>query len=233
LSDQLLTAANTPQTYVPATRIQQSILAQPEKRLLVWLAARTPAWISSDHLTALGLLSMFAAGGAYAYSSSSPGALWLASLFIALNWLGDSLDGTLARFRDRQRPRYGFYVDHVVDAIGTLALFIGMAAGAIISWEVAAAVTLAYFLLFIEVGLACHALGEFRISAGIFGPTELRLLLIAGNIRAFFSPDVHVLGEAILLYNIGGVCAVLGMLSIFVMRMVKHTKTLFRQEAIR
>jgi len=217
----------------PAKRIQQSILAEPERRALLWMAARTPRCINSDHLTLLGLLSMFAAGGAYWAARWDSRYLWIASLCVALNWLGDSLDGTLARFRDQQRPRYGFYVDHVVDAVGTLALFAGIAAGGIMSWPVAAALLLAYFLLFIEVGLATHALGEFRISAGAFGPTELRLLLIAGNTKAAFATQVHLLGHAVLLYNLGGVCAVVGMLAIFVHRTVQHTRTLYAQETVR
>jgi archaetidylinositol phosphate synthase len=233
MSQQLLVSPNAQTAFVPAKRIQQSILALPEKRLLLWMAARTPRWINSDHLTLLGLLSMLGAGASYWASQWNPSLPWLASGFIVLNWLGDSLDGTLARFRDQQRPRYGFYVDHVVDAIGTLALFAGMAAGGIMSWQIAAALVLVYYLLFIEVGLATHALGEFRISAGIFGPTELRLLLVLGNIKAAFDAHVHILGNLVLLYNIGGVCAVVGMLIIFVSRVVQNTKSLYQQETVR
>jgi archaetidylinositol phosphate synthase len=179
------------------------------------------------------LVSMIAAGMAYWASRFDARFLWLASLCIALNWLGDSLDGTLARVRNQQRPRYGFYVDHVVDAIATLALFAGLAAGGIMSWTWAAAVLTAYYLLFIEVGLATHVLGEFHISAGLFGPTELRLLLIAGNARAALSSHVHLFGHSFLLYDVGGACAVVGMLSIFVARTLKNTVTLYRQESIR
>jgi archaetidylinositol phosphate synthase len=219
--------------YRPAKRIHQSITAAGERRLLIWLAERSPRWINSDHLTLLGLLSMFAAGGAYWASRDDSRWLWVASVAIVLNWLGDSLDGTLARVRDQQRPRYGFYVDHVVDAIGTLALFAGLAAGGIMSWSLAAAVLVAYYLLFIEVGLATHALGEFQISAGLFGPTELRLLLIAGNAKAAFAAHVHILGQTFLLYDIGGACAVGGMVGIFMHRAVTHTAILYRQETIR
>ena len=217
----------------PAKRIHRSLLAGVEKKALVWMAERAPRWINSDHLTLLGLFSMVGAGAAYWASRWDPRWLWLASLGIALNWLGDSLDGTLARVRDQQRPRYGFYVDHVVDAISTLALFTGVAAGGVMSWAMAAAVVLAYYLLFIEVGLTTHALGEFEISAGLFGPTELRLLLIAGNAKAAFNAHVHMFGHAFLLYDVGGACAVAGMVGIFVHRTVKHTATLYRQETIR
>jgi archaetidylinositol phosphate synthase len=219
--------------YRPEKRIHQSLTAGIEKKALVWMATRAPRWVNSDHLTLLGLVSMIAAGMAYWASRFDARFLWLASLCIALNWLGDSLDGTLARVRNQQRPRYGFYVDHVVDAIATLALFAGLAAGGIMSWTWAAAVLTAYYLLFIEVGLATHVLGEFHISAGLFGPTELRLLLIAGNARAAFSSHVHLFGYSFLLYDVGGVCAVVGMLSIFVARTLKNTVTLYRQESIR
>ena len=110
-----------------AKRIQQSFLANLEKRTLIWLAARTPAWINSDHLTLLGLLSMAGAGAAYWWSASNRLGLVLVVLCLALNWLGDSLDGTLARFRDHSRPRYGFYVDHVVDAFSAFFLLGGLA----------------------------------------------------------------------------------------------------------
>lgn len=217
----------------PAKRIHESLTAGVEKKALIWMAQRTPRWVNSDHLTVLGLVSMFVAGGAYVASRWDVRWLWVASAAIVLNWLGDSLDGTLARVRDQQRPRYGFYVDHVVDAIGTLALFAGLAAGGIMSWTWAAGVVLAYYLLFIEVGLATHALGEFKISAGLFGPTELRLLLLAGNAKVAFAAHVHLLGQAFLLYDVGGACAVVGMLSIFLHRTVQHTITLYKQETPR
>jgi phosphatidylglycerophosphate synthase len=217
----------------PEKRVHQSLTAGMEKRALVWMAGRAPGSVNSDHLTLVGLVSMIAAGVAYWASRFDPRWLWLASLCIVLNWLGDSLDGTLARVRDQQRPRYGFYVDHVVDAVATLALFVGLAAGGIMSWTWAAAVLTAYYLLFIEVGLATHVLGEFHISAGLFGPTELRLLLIAGNAKAAFTSHVHLFGHSFLLYDVGGVCAVVGMLSIFVARTVKNTVTLYRLETIR
>ncbi len=219
--------------YKPERRILQGLTAGPEKRLLLWMAARTPRWINSDHLTLLGLVSMFGAGAAYWMSQQDRRWIWVASACIVLNWLGDSLDGTLARYRHEERPRYGFYVDHVVDAIGTLALFAGLAAGGIMSWPIAAALVLSYYLLFIEVGLATHTLGEFKISAGLFGPTELRLLLLAGNTKAAFSANVHLLGQVFLLYDIGGCVAIIGMLGIFAARTLHHTRTLYLKETRR
>ena len=109
-----------------AKRIQQSFLAAAERKTLLWLAARTPAWINSDHLTLLGLLAMAGAGAGYWWSRRNRAGLLVVTVCLALNWLGDSLDGTLARVRNRQRPRYGFYVDHIADTFGALALMAGL-----------------------------------------------------------------------------------------------------------
>src|SRR5689334_6660039 len=155
-------------TFSPATRLQDSLVSTAEKRALICMARHTPRWINSDHLTLLGFLSQCMAGVCYALARLHPDFLLAGIVCLALNWLGDSLDGTLARVRNQQRPRYGFYVDHVVDAVATLALFAGLAARGVMSWTWAAAVLIAYYLLFIEVGLATNVLGEFHISAGLF-----------------------------------------------------------------
>lgn len=216
----------------PATRIQESALASLEKKTLRWLAARTPRAINSDHLTCLGFGAMLAAGAAYAVSALNPQWLWTASALIVVNWYGDSLDGTLARSRKQQRPRYGFYVDHVVDAIGTLALFTGLALSGLMSPWIAVGLLVSYYLLFIEVSLATYALGRFQISVAAFGPTELRLLLIAGNIRAFFAPTASIGGHDFLLFDIGGLCGIIGMTAVFVFQAISHTLQLYREEPI-
>lgn len=215
-----------------AVRIQESMTARMEKSALLWLAQRTPNWINSDHLTALGFLAMLAAGGAYSLARWDARWLWVVSALLVLNWYGDSLDGTLARFRNCQRPRYGFYVDHAVDATGTLALLGGLATSGMMSPWVAVGLLVSFYLLFIEVCLATYTLGEFKISAGVFGPTELRLLLIAGNVRAFFSPTVHVFGYDALLFDIGGLCGIVGMLAIFLWQTAQHTIQLYREEPL-
>ena len=145
-----------------AKRIQQSFLANAEKRTLIWLAARTPAWINSDHLTLLGLLSMAAAGAAYWWSASNRFGLVLVVLCLALNWLGDSLDGTLARFRDHSRPRYGFYVDHIVDAFSAFFLLGGLALSGYMSPAVALGLLIAYLMLSVEIYLAAYAAGRLQ-----------------------------------------------------------------------
>jgi archaetidylinositol phosphate synthase len=216
-----------------AKRIQQSFLAGLEKRALIWLAARTPAWINSDHLTTLGLLSMAGAGAAYWWSGTNRLGLLMVILCLALNWLGDSLDGTLARFRDHSRPRYGFYVDHVVDAFSAFFLLGGLGLSGYMSPAVALGLLVAYLMLSVEVYLASYTLGDFKISYFKMGPTELRLLLALGNLVLFFwKTTVLVLGRAHRLFDVAGTLGISGMLLIMVISAIHNTVRLYRQEPI-
>jgi len=215
-----------------AKRAHQSFLAAAEKRCLVWLAERLPAWVNPDHLTALGLLGMIGVGLSYWLASRSKWGLVLASLCLVVNWFGDSLDGTVARVRNRLRPRYGFYVDHMVDAFGTSFLVGGLALSGLMSPWVAAAVLLAYFLLNIEVYLATYTLGTFQMSFAKFSPTELRLLLIAGNTALlYFKPTTGIFGGApILVFDIGGIIGAALMVVLTVVTTIRHTLVLYREE---
>jgi phosphatidylglycerophosphate synthase len=215
-----------------AKRIQQSILANLEKRTLVWLAARTPAWINSDHLTLLGLLSMAAAGAAYWWSATNPLGLVLVVLCLALNWFGDSLDGTLARFRNHSRPRYGFYVDHVVDSFSAFFLLGGLALSGYMSSAVALGLLVAYLMLSVEIYLATYALGDFKISYYKMGPTELRILLSLGNLAVLWKSTVHLFGRAHRLFDVAGTLGISGMLLIMVISAVRNTIRLYREEPI-
>jgi archaetidylinositol phosphate synthase len=216
-----------------AKRIQQSFLANLEKRTLIWLAAHTPAWINSDHLTALGLLAMAGAGAAYWWTGSNPLGLLVVILCLAFNWLGDSLDGTLARFRDHSRPRYGFYIDHIVDAFSALFLLGGMALSGYMSPAIALGLLVAYLMLSVEVYLASYTLGDFKISYFKMGPTELRLLLSVGNLVLYFwKSTVHILGRAYRLFDVGGTLGISGMLLIMVISVIHNTLRLYRQEPI-
>ena len=162
-------------------RHHNSILAANEKRLLIWIAERLPRWINSDHLSALGLASMAGAGASFWVAQSDPVAgASLVTLCLLLNWFGDSLDGTVARVRNQQRPRYGYYVDHVIDLAGTALLFGGLAVSGFMSPAIAAVVVAAFFLVSAETYLATHARGVFNMSFAGVGPTELRILLAAG-----------------------------------------------------
>src|SRR6185369_16868440 len=151
-------------TFQEALRLHTAVTAAAEKNLLIAIARRLPQGINSDHLTGLGFVSLLGAGASYWYARYDDLGLWLVIVCLAVNWFGDSLDGTVARVRNQQRPRYGFYVDHILDALGTVALVGGMAASDYLSWAVASAVLIAYLTLCIEVYLATYTLREFRIS---------------------------------------------------------------------
>ena len=216
-----------------AGRAQVSFLAPVEKRCLIAMARRTPGWINSDHLTALGLLAMLGAGLSYWYARSNSAGLWLAILCLAVNWLGDSLDGTLARVRNRQRPRYGFYVDHVVDAFGTLFLMVGLGLSGHMAHGVAIGLLVAYFMLSIEVYLATYAIGVFHLSFWKFSPTELRILLMAGNIALLCGRHTaRLFGHSYRLFDVGGVIGIAGMALMLVWAVVRHTAHLYRAERL-
>ena len=222
-----------PARFREAKRIQQSFLANLEKRTLIWLAARTPAWINSDHLTGLGLLSMAGAGLGYWWASSNRAGLLLVILCLAFNWLGDSLDGTLARFRDHCRPRYGFYVDHIVDAFSAFFLLGGLALSGYMAPAIALGLLIAYLMLSVEVYLASYTIGDFKISYFKMGPTELRLLLSLGNLMLYFwKSTVHLFGRAYRLFDVGGTLGISGMLLIMVISVIHNTVRLYRQEPI-
>ena len=215
-----------------ATRIQQSITAALEKRALLWIAARLPTHIKSDHLTLLGFVSTFLAGASYAIARSNPIGLLLATFFLAINWLGDSLDGTLARVRNRQRPRYGFYVDHIIDSFGALFLLSGLAISGFVQWGIAAAMLVAFFLLSIETYLAAYTLGVFHLSFAKFGPTELRLLLAAGNAVLWFSPQAAVPGLGMRLFDFGGLVGAVAMTAMAAFAAIRHSSQLYNQERL-
>jgi archaetidylinositol phosphate synthase len=222
----------TPQEFQHAQRTHHSLLASTEKRALIWLAGRMPSWINSDHLTALGFLSLFGVGAGYWYARYHRAGLLVAIFFFVLNWFGDSLDGTLARVRNRQRPRYGFYLDHVLDACGSVSIFAGLALSGYMSERVAVGLLVAYFLLSIEVYLATYTVGTFNLSFAAFSPTELRLLLIAGNIALLFKPWVLLGGGQYLLFDVSGVIGIAGLSFAFVWSLVRHAAYLYQVERL-
>lgn len=214
------------------TRINTGVLAAREKQLLIWIARRLPAWVNSDHLTLLALVAMAGAGASFWAARSWPPALLLVIAFLVVNWFGDSLDGTLARVRGHQRPRYGFYVDHVLDVLGILFLFAGLAAGGFITPLIAAGFLLAYYLLTIEIALAAHTVGTFKISYWKVGPTELRLLFAAGTLQLLRSPDVGLFGTRYLFFDVGALVGIGGLLVTFFVSAVSNTITLYKREPL-
>jgi archaetidylinositol phosphate synthase len=213
-------------------RVQESWVAAYEKRALLWLAARMPRWIGPDHLTGLGLTAQMGAGACYALAARNRYALLGVVVCLGLNWLGDSLDGTLARVRQQLRPRYGFYVDHMVDSFGALALMGGLALSGYMQARIAIGLLVAFLMLSIQSYLATHALGEFRLSFWRFGPTELRILLAIGNLALLWKPRVHFLGGDYRLFNLGGTVGLAGMALMMIFFTAQNTLRLYREERI-
>jgi len=220
-------------SFVDAVRIQESFTARGERKALHWLVARIPQSVNSDHLTLLGFAAMFLAGTGYALARWTPAGLLLASAGIILNWFGDSLDGTLARVRDCQRPRYGFYVDHIIDSVGAVFLMGGLGVSRLIDWRIAAAMLVAFLLLSIESYLAAYSLRVFRLSFARFGPTEIRLLLIAGNVALWLHPNAMVAKLHVRVIDFGGAIAACGMAAMFTASAFRHTRELYLQETRR
>jgi len=149
-----------------------------------------------------------------------------------LNWLGDSLDGTLARVRQQQRPRYGFYVDHMADIFGSVALMCGLGCSGFLHWLTAAAMLVAFLVLSSESYIATYTLTRFQLSQGIFGPTEIRVLLVIGNLALLRSPYATLFGNKILLFDLGGAIAALGMFAMAIHVTLRHTAELYRREPL-
>ncbi len=215
-----------------ATRAQASLLAPLEKKCLIWFARHMPAWINSDHLTIIGIMGMLLAGVSYWLARWNRNALLLAIFFLAVNWFGDSMDGTLARVRQKLRPRYGFYVDHVVDAFGQFFLLGGLGLSGYMSPWVAMGFLIVFYVLSIEVYLATYCLGTFHLSHWKLSPTELRVLLAIGNIALFYHPRVTIAGGRYLLFDVGGVAGMVGMTLMLLVAVWRHTRTLYREEPV-
>ena len=215
-----------------ASRINQALTASAEKCALQWMAARAPRWLTSDQLTLLGLFAQIGAGLFYALTRYNRLALLAVILCIALNWLGDSLDGTLARVRRHERPRYGFYVDHMVDLFGATAMMCGLGCSGLLHWQTAIAMLIAFLLLASESYLATYTLSRFQMSQTIFGPTEIRILLITGNLALLHSPYVTLFGHRMLLFDLGGMIGAAIMFAMAVGITLRHTAQLYRQEPL-
>jgi phosphatidylglycerophosphate synthase len=218
--------------FATAPRVNQALTASMEKRVLMWMAERAPRWVSSDQLTVLGLSAQIGAGVCYALSRYDRRALLLVIVCVVLNWLGDSLDGTLARVRQQQRPRYGFYVDHMVDILGSVALMCGLGCSGFLHWQVAIAMLIGFLLLSSESYLATYTLSRFQMSQGVFGPTEIRILLIIGNLALLHSPYSTLFGRRMLLFDLGGTIAAVSMFAMTIFITIRHTAELYRQEPL-
>lgn len=208
-----------PGTAVEATREPSFLLAKPEKRLLQAIARRLPHWVLPNDLTALGVVAAAGIAVAYALSGHGSGWLWAASALLVVHWLGDSLDGTVARVRGIGRPRYGYYLDHLVDGVATAMIGIGLGLSPYMALSVGAILVIAYLVLSINVYLESQALGRFSIGYGKLGPTEARVLLIGLNTALALGLNLHVtvLGLGVTVLDIVGVglaAAMLGALAV-------------------
>jgi archaetidylinositol phosphate synthase len=218
--------------YREARRELSGLTAGVEKRVLGWLAARLPAWINPDHLTALGLLAMLLGGAAYAGSGRYPALLWVVNIALALNWFGDSLDGTLARHRGKLRPRYGFYVDHVSDVFGALFLVTGLAVSGHMTPALASSLLVAYLVFSVNLYLATHTLGRFKMSYGPVGGTELRLVLAAANVALMAWPSVWLLGQPVRLFDLVGLLGTAALTGTLLRSVAQTTRELYRLERV-
>lgn len=210
-------------------REHDSVLAESEKRLLIRMAKRLPARVNSDHLTFLGAAAMLGIGACF---WAGGGALLMVIPLLAVNWFGDSLDGTLARVRRQERPRYGYYVDHVLDAIGFAALFGGLMLGGHMSLVFGLAFLATYYLVVAEISMATHARGTFKMAFMKVGPTELRIVLAAGVLQLMRSDEVAIFGNRWLLFDVGGAVAIAGLAIAFAVSALRNGIALYREERL-
>jgi archaetidylinositol phosphate synthase len=214
-------------------RRNTSVLADAEKRSLVWIATRLPGWVNSDHLTALAALAMAGAGAAFWAAGTWRPAAFLVVVALIVNWFGDSLDGTLARVRRHERPRYGFYVDHVLDIVGITVLVGGIALSGFMTPVIALMLLVAYLLVSGEVFLATAVNGVFRMSFFGFGPTELRIVLAVGALKLLGGGTVNPFGFGeVLLFDVGGVVATVGLAIALVTNATRTTIALYKAEPL-
>jgi archaetidylinositol phosphate synthase len=211
-----------------APRQKTFLLARPETRALEWIARRLPRWVMPDHLTALGVLAAVGIAAAYALSNRDPVWLWAASGLLVVHWLGDSLDGTLARVRRTERPRYGYYLDHLVDAIATALIGIGLGLSPYMLVATGMVVVIAYLVLSINTYLETHALGVFSLGYGRLGPTEARVGLIAINTGLALGIAPVVAGMSVLDFAVLGIAA--AMLAGLAVRALRNLRELARLE---
>jgi phosphatidylglycerophosphate synthase len=184
-----------------ANRVQTSILNPYEKKILVWLAERMPSWVTSDMLTLVGFIGSLIMATGYALSNLNLNWLWLSCFGLFVNWFGDSLDGSLARVRNAQRKTYGFFIDHNVDVVNEMIMFIGVGCSPLVNMSFAMFALVGYFMLSIYVYIDCHLKGEMRLTFGKLGPTEFRIILIIVNILFMYIPWLSTWKKTVWLFH--------------------------------
>ncbi|MFA6758872.1 MAG: CDP-alcohol phosphatidyltransferase family protein [Bacteroidales bacterium] len=212
----------------PEVRLQNSILNSAEKKVLIWMAERIPQRVNSDHLTWIGFVGALISAAGYILSNWGLEFLWLASFGLFVNWFGDSLDGTLARVRNAQRPIYGFFIDHTIDGLTVSVICIGAGLSPLISFSIAMLVLVGYLLLSVFTYINTYLEGKFKIAYGKLGPTEFRLIVIFINTLIIYLPinsrELSLMGNTIGLFDLIGFVLALTLLIIYLVSFVKDKK---------
>ena len=209
-------------------RTSEFLLAPFERRVLPRLAGALPGWVTPDHLTVLGHFASTVVAAAYLLSNRNPAWLWLANAAILVNWFGDSLDGTLARYRKIERPRYGYYLDHLTDAYSTLAVGLGLGLSPYMLLAVGLTISIVYLVMSINVYLETHVFGQFSLGYGKLGPTEARVVLILLNTQALLWGPLpfNLLGVGATVFDVAGLLAASAMLGLLLVRVTRNLRTL-------
>ncbi len=212
-----------------AQRIQTSIINKVEHKALVWLAKRQPRWVTSDLLTALGVFGAFLTGLGFFLTRYDISWLWLSSVGLVINWYGDSLDGTLARVRNTQRPIYGYYLDHTVDCINEAFMFVGAGMSPLVNFNMALTAFILYLFMTINVSINAHLKSEFRLTYAKLGPTEFRLLIVLANTLILIFPALathtfHIFGRRVLLFDMVSLFVVVVLGLIYVVTIVSNIR---------
>lgn len=214
-------------------RVNDILLGPLERPALQWLAAHMPPWVNSDILTIIGILGSVVIAVSYWLTNYNRNFLWLASLGFVINWFGDSLDGTLARYRKRERPKYGFFVDHTVDAFSEVMIFLGLGLSPYFRFELASLALIGYLLVSVLVYVRTCVVGKFVISYGRFGPTEIRVIAILVNTFIFYfgAPPISILG--LTLNSLDAVLAIVTVIlfGIFIVTTIREAIELAKLEA--
>jgi archaetidylinositol phosphate synthase len=225
-------SSESPRGAADAERRATFVLTRFERWALPRIAASLPPWILPDHLTALGVFGATTIAAGYLCSRWSPAWLWLSNLGLVIHWLGDSLDGTLARVRRHERPRYGFYLDHLTDAYATIAIGVGLGFSPYMLLSVSLVLVVAYLVLSINVYLETHVFGVFRYGYGMLGPTEARVVLLLLNLLALVIGPLgfRLAGIGCTIFDVAGVLLAIGMTALLATRAGRNLATLGRLE---
>lgn len=216
----------------PHTRVNDILLGPLERPALQWLAARQPAWMTPDLLTAIGTVGAFMIFAGYLLCNRSPWFLWLVNLGLVVNWYGDSLDGTLARYRKIERPRYGFFVDHTVDAFNTMLILLGLGLSPYARFDLAALALIAYLMMSVLVYVRTYVQGVFKISYGKIGPTELRVVIFLANTFIFFfgNPQITLPFATLSMIDLLVILVAVGLLVVYVVTAFQEARALASEE---